>query len=323
MHRFISIICAIALISLVFAANAQEERRLIPVKYKACGPGGSVNPVDNLFDGMEDDKHKWCCFHAGYANEQSHWVIMDLGANYSISRIVVVHEGNDANLRHLLTEDFRFFGSKQSMDGPWNTICEINDNLKKKNEIRLSNPEYRYIGLEVTDAQVGIAPNQSQDDWAVRITELYIYTNAPMESQNNAQLVSTDSPFVNKQTFPAPNKAPSESSSSGASKPVAPKPPAPVKANPDNKNKTIYYFYNPYVDKCKKMEDIFTSSRVIKALEPFNKQAVNTSDKDPRFKKFGVFVVPTVIITDQEDNVLKKSSRVMPEDEFIEFLNKP
>ncbi|HRU54554.1 MAG TPA: hypothetical protein P5245_08590 [Candidatus Sumerlaeia bacterium] len=101
------------------------ENRIIPVGYKACGPAGAECRFECLWDGQEHIAKKWCCSHAGYNTPQVHWGIMDLGNIYPITRIVVVHEGNLTDSKHLITEDYKLFGSAASMEGPWTLIKEL------------------------------------------------------------------------------------------------------------------------------------------------------------------------------------------------------
>jgi F5/8 type C domain-containing protein len=301
----------IILILLFAVCLFAEEQRIIPVSYKSCGPDrNSVCSADHLWDFKDDTDNKWCCFHAGYHTEQAHWVIMDLGSVYPISRIVVIHNGITGE-RHLFTEDFQFFASAKSMDGPWSLIQTIVDNNLKTNDFPLSNVNARYLGLEVTDPQTGAGPNQKQDDWAVRINEVKIYTSDGNTAVPEAPVASpskTNNPFIVTGSNPSsPVYNPANPAPSTYSQPWA-----------TTEKKQILYFYNEKVTGCQQMMNIFAMPDVKKSFEPYDTKQINSGS--PLFSKYNVFKVPTLIITDSRGNVIKRTSGTWSKQELLAFL---
>jgi len=305
----------ILLLGSVCFAQQGKVRRLIPIAYKSCDPKGNLDfPAKNLWDGKSDASHKWCCFHAGYKVPQTHWVIMDLGNSYPISRIVIHHEGDIKKQPHLLTEDFRFFGSNTSMEGPWFEISAIKDNQKQINTITLPNIRVRYLGLEVTDPQLGKGANKTQDDWAVRITELYIYTPEKGISSNPFPVNQVRSPFdINTPLLPS--HIPTSKNST-----------LKIIFDQVNNNKTyktgkkLYYFNNPNIVKCKNLEKFFATTQVKQALLPYHVKAVDYDSEKSLFTQYSVFIVPTLIITDARGKLVKRTSTEMNQKELINFL---
>jgi len=299
-----------------------QEQRLIPISYKSCDSRENKDySVKNLWDNNTDAKHKWYCFHAGYTTPQTHWVVMDLGAIYPINRIVVLNEGNEQSQLNLLTEDFKLFGSDISMTGPWFIIKDIVDNMQKVNTFELPGIKLRYLGLEVTDPQVGAGPNKTQDDWAVRISELYIYTEPPLNTLPADISTSPPSPFDISSVIPTatspPVQTPLETGSSFPDNVIA-------LINKETSNKTgkkLLYFYNPNVVKCKNMEAYFTIPKVIEALKPYYFEPVRSSSNEPRLTQYSIYIVPTLIITDSQGTILKRTSNaISTEEEMIKFL---
>ena len=334
------------------------ETRLIPVAYKACGPDKSSPwSAEHLWDGIEDMDHKWCCFHAGYVVPQTHWIIMDLGNVFPISRIVVVHDGNEEELTHILTEDMKFFGGNTSTKGPWKLIREINDNNRQRNEVILNNVSVRYLGMEISDPQYGEGPNKKQDDWAVRIQELYIFTPQTKPAPSSPFPISKTSPFnVPPKTSPKPNpfQAPNVGGHQYASRsrvnPLTPRPSSPsnsqvgppglgssapsrnpftlprtnpVKSSPVSAPKqknTVYFFYKPLVTRCEKLEQLFLSPGVQQALQGYKFEKISVAGKEAHWTRQGVFMVPTLVKMDPQGNILKKSSSIFSEQDLLEFL---
>jgi len=317
-----------------------EEKRIIPVDYKSCGPGrNSTTSATHLWDNMEDQDHKWCCFHAGYVVPQTHWVIMDLGAVYPISRIVVVHEGDESVNRHVLTEDYKLFGSATSMQGPWALIQDIFDNTQKKNEILLPNTKVRYLGIEVTDPQLGVGANKKQDDWAVRITEIYIYTQLMSSPLAKPGSSLDNSPFKlsPRKSVQATHVTPIRA---GAS--IQPGPSSPAAFAPNNpfqlpgtsssrmspasspstagQSKKLLCFTNPGVPNCAKLNQVLASPRVKTALQSYQLQMIQPGANNNLFSQYSVFMVPTLIITDSQGNVIKRSSSIRLEQDLLAFL---
>ncbi|MBN1903140.1 discoidin domain-containing protein [Candidatus Sumerlaeota bacterium] len=289
---------------------------MIPVSYKSCDSRGNLDySAKNLWDNKNDPRHKWCCFHAGYQTPQAHWVIMDLGRIYPISRIVIHHEGNTTDQIYLLTEDFRILGSVGSMEGPWFLVSDIKDNAQPVTTIKVSDTRMRYIGLEVTDSQYGEGPNNKQDDWAVRICEMYIYARETPSA--NATPVVPFNTTTPKPVFPANPGNPGNN-------PSLPKTPnvfSPLN-NPElfQTGKKLYYFYNPNVVKCQDLEKMLASEAVQKSLLPYKMERVLSKTEEPRLRQFAVFIVPTLIITDANDKILKRTSTIPNEEEMINFL---
>jgi hypothetical protein len=303
-------------IGLYFPASGQEQR-LKPVRYKSCDSKENLDySAKKLWDDLADIKHEWRCFHAGYQTQQYHWVIMDLGSPFAISRIVIHHEGNTLESKHLLTEDFKVLGSMHSMDGPWFLVTEIKDNAEQINTIQVPDIKMRYIGLEVSDPQCGEGPNKKQDDWAVRIFELYIYTREQPPAYVN--LLSSVTPT------PTPESTQNSNPPSSGNNPIVQNTPnvsSPI-SNPElfKTGKKLYYFFNPNVVKCQNMEKMFNSLAIKEALLPYKMEAVLIKKDDPLLTQFSVFMVPTLIITDENNKVLKRTANIMTEEDLINFL---
>ncbi len=257
---------------IIFSATANAtESRLIPVAYKSCDQPGNIQySATHLWDGVADTNHKWCCFHAGYRQPQIHWVAMDFGAVYPVTRIVVIHDGTKPDRTHLNTEDFNFVGSTKSIEGPWFSIKEIKDNTKAMTEFTLAGVNLRYLKLEVTDPQVSAAPNSPRDDWAVRIRELYVFTSDTKGASDS-------------KLKPIAGYAPTPyATTSVGSSPVQVTPVSTLPAS--HKGQILYYFYEPTVANCKKQERIFSQPQVRDALGRYKTEAILTSSQDPRIE---------------------------------------
>jgi len=297
-----------------------QEKRVFPISFKSCDPKENKDySAKNLWDNNTDSKHKWYCFHAGYTTPQSHWVIMDLGEVYPIVRIVVQHEGDVTTQFYMLTENYKVFGSDISMNGPWFLIREVKANRQKINDIELPGIKIRYLGLEVTDPQVGSGPDRKHDDWAVRILELYIYTDPRLNPTPTPVSSSVPSPFeLSSITTPTPN----------------PLQPAqdPAVSFPDNviallnkqssakSGKKLLYFYNSNVVKCKNLETYLSSPKVMDELKTYYFEPVSAITNDPRLTQYSIYIVPSLIIIDSQGIILKRTSAVTTEEELIKFL---
>lgn len=299
----------------LFFSASGEELRLKPVNFKSCDSKDNLDyPAKNLWDGISDDRHKWCCFHAGYKTPQSHWVIMDMGTPFLISRIVIHHEGNNKQNRHILTEDFKILGSLESMEGPWFPVAVINDNTEQINTFQIPGIKMRYIGLDITDPQCGNAVNKEQDDWAVRIFEFSVFTKEKPPPFSNLYSIFT----------PTPEASPTSNIPSSGDNPNAPQIPnvfSPIN-NPElfKTGKKLYYFHNSNVIKCQNLEKMFNSTSVKEALLPYKMEWIPSKTDEPLLTKFAVFMVPTLIITDNNDKILKRTSNIITEEELIKFL---
>ena len=309
---WIAILCMIPLF-----AYPGAEQRLLPILYKSCDSRDNKDyPVRNLWDNNTDQMHKWCCFHAGYTTPQVHWIIMDLGAIYPVTKIVIEHEGNEKEQLHLLTEDFTLFGSIDSMSGPWTVLKDIKDNKEKINTLAFPGIKIRYLGLEVTDSQVGSGPNQKQDDWAVRISEFSIYTQGSQIDPFPPVPDSPPSPFDLSPTPPAPVPT---ATGTGVQFPENVKALVQQKTT-EKPERRLYYFYHPNVEKCQSLERFFMTPRVIELLKRYSFEPVNTLSNESLIRQYAVFMVPTFILTDRNGKVLKKSSVLGTEEELIKFL---
>lgn len=292
-----------------------EELRLKPVSYKSCDPKENLDySAKNLWDNIADMKHKWCCFHAGYKTPQTHWVIMDIGIPIAISKIIVHHEGNNTERRNLLTEDYKIFGSLKSINGPWFPIREITDNAEQINTIQIPDIKMRYVGLEVTDPQSGEGFNKNNDDWAVRIFEIYIYTKETPPPFSNLYSLFTPTPGApTSANLPSSGDNPPIPDTSNVFSPAS---------NPElfKTGKTLYYFFNPNVVKCQNLGKMFTSPEVKESLLPYKMESVRSKTDEPLLTQFAVFVVPTLIITDENNKILKRTSNILTEEELLRFL---
>lgn len=319
MKRFnwICVSCSLALLA-ISGMGIGAENRIIPVSYKACGPTGSECRFDFLWDGQENLAKKWCCSHAGYTTPQVHWGIMDFGNLYSITRIVVVHEGNETDSKHTITEDYKLFGSTVSMNGPWTPIKEFRDNALPRNEIMLPGTKFRYIGIEVTDPQWGGGANGKQDDWAVRILELYVYSSdvqiAPTTPLSPIRPAATHSPFVKvADVTPVPTITPILPAAPTATKAATPTPtPKPTKK--------LLYFFNPNLAFCKNIAEILKKPAVMKALSNYDIEYIQSGENDPRYTQHKVYLVPTFLILDERGKELNRNSSITTEADLLDFL---
>lgn len=280
-------ICMILLLTASMQTILASEERLIPVSYEVCGEASKTDSsASMLWDNLLDQNHKWCCFHAGYYTEQSHWIAMDFGKTCPITKIEIIHDGESIGERHLRTEDFAFYGSNSSIKRDWQLIQDVKDNTEFKNTFTFSNPaSYRYIKLEITDPQLSSGANMKQDDWAVRIRELYIYTGDGAEAQ----------------TATVQN-------------------PVPTTALSSNPLYTIYYFYNPYVDKCKIVQSYFMSMELKPLLDQFKVININANSNMSQAQQYRIFKVPTIIIFDSMGKEMKRTSNIDNEESFKKFL---
>lgn len=312
--------CFLSLMVFLTAAGAglTAEDRVIPVGYKACGPAGAECRFECLWDGQEHIAKKWCCSHAGYTTQQVHWGIMDLGNLYPITRIVVVHEGNDTDSKHTITEDYKLFGSTVSMNGPWTPIKEFTDNALPRNEVMINGTKFRFIGIEVTDTQWGAGANGKQDDWAVRILELYIYSSDVQIAQTSPlspiRPSSTVSPFVKvADATPVPTITPILPAAPTATKATTPTPtPKPAKK--------LLYFFNPNLSFCKNIAEILKKPDVIKAAANFQMEYIQSGENDPRYTQHKVYLVPTFIILDEQGKEVNRNSSITTEADLLDFL---
>jgi hypothetical protein len=318
--RKISVLLFLLLILAPLSSYGQEKR-LIPISFKSCDPKENKDySAKNLWDNNTDPKHKWHCFHAGYTTSQIHWVIMDLGDVYPITRIVVQHEGDETGQFYLLTEDYKLFGSDISINGPWFMVREVKENRQKINDIELPGIKVRYLGLEVTDPQLGSGPNQKQDDWAVRISELYIYTEPVQNPTYVAVPSSLPSPFDLPPPLPTPTPNPLQPAQDST-------PPFPDnviesinKQASAKSGKKLLYFYNSTVVKCKNLETYLSSPKVMAVLKTYYFEPVRTGANDPRLTQYSIYIVPSLIILDSKGIILKRTSAVTTEEELIKFL---
>ena len=62
------------------------------------------------------------------------------------------------------------------------------------------------------------------------------------------------------------------------------------------------------------------SDAVKEALLPYAMERVLGKSDDPLLSKFAIFIVPTLIITDENDKTLKRTSNILNEEELIKFL---
>jgi len=294
-----------------------NERRIVPVDWRSCGPAQDEKSTARLlWDKKADTGHKWCCFHAGYREPQIHWVIMDLGAEYGISRIRIVHDGSQQKQRHLLTEDYTILGSKYSMDGPWTPMKVVKDNTKQVNDFRFEGMRFRYVGLEVTDPQLGPQPNGVQDDWAVRIQELSIFTSDP-ESAVRAR------PFPDPFRVSSGGKV-SRSVYQNTSRTITPERQQSIRYPVRNRTvfprKKLYYFYNPDFECCCEMHKVILLEPVQQAMGKYRFENILSTARDPHIRQFNIIAIPTMIIADEADHVLKCRTGYMNQEEMLEFL---
>lgn len=316
-NSFILVNGLLALLTIAGIVSGAENR-IIPVGYKACGPAGAECRFECLWDGQEHIAKKWCCSHAGYNTPQVHWGIMDLGNIYPITRIVVVHEGNLTDSKHLITEDYKLFGSAASMEGPWTLIKEFIDNTLPRNEILVPGVQFRYVGIEVSDPQVGAGVNGKQDDWVVRILELYIYSSAAQIAQTTPispiRPVSTYSPFVKvADVTPVPTITPILSAAP-ATTTAATATPTPKPA------KKLLYFFNPSLSFCKNIAEILEKPAVTKALSNFQMEYIQSGVNDPRYTQHRVYLVPTFLILDEQGKEINRNSSITTEADLLDFL---
>ena len=159
------------------AARARwVERRMVPVAFASCATTETAGSPKALWDGHKTIDGKWTCFHAGLRTPQTHWVAVDLGRPYPITRIVLYHEGfAAANSAHLNTEDFSLFYGQESLDGPWDPIATIENNTASFTQVPAGNTVARFVRLEVTDPMAGSVPDSPNDDWALRLLEMEIF----------------------------------------------------------------------------------------------------------------------------------------------------
>jgi hypothetical protein len=173
--------------------------------------------------------------------------------------------------------------------------------------------------LEVTDPQVGSGPDRKHDDWAVRISELYIYTEPPLNPTPTPVSSSLLSPFdLSSITTPTPDslQPAQDQTSSFPDNVIA----LLNKQSSTKSGKKLLYFYNSNVVKCKNLETYLSSPKVIDVLKTYYLEPVRTIANDPRLTQYSIYIVPTLIIIDSQGVVLKRTSAVSAEEELIKFL---
>ena len=323
-----SVIVILVIVLMLFSLYAfSQEQRIIPVSFRSCEPaaGPDFGP-QKLWDGREDTINKWCCFHKGYQVPQKHWVIMDLGQKCNISGIKVVHDGDTGDERHMLTEDYSLFYSSGDGNGPWKMLKVIKDNQLPVNILEFDKVKTQYVGLEVTDTQLSSGPDKPNEDWALRIQELYIFGEQLEYSPGNS-----DAPTP--RTVQRAPGGPFSAASREITTPKEPfshavgmtRPDAPfnsVKANQSEKKNTLLYFHKPSNDRCREAQKAFDNPDVRKILEDFKTESILITSGDPRISEIGIFRVPAVVIVDPAGNVKKRSYKIMSAREMAQFLSK-
>jgi hypothetical protein len=103
---------------------------------------------------------KWCSL------EDSKWLQVDLGANFSVNRIVIRHAGAGGESQDWNTRAFKIH---VSTDGKkFTTVVNVTDNDKDVSTHAIDPVTARYVQLEV------ITPSQDGDP-AARIYEVEVY----------------------------------------------------------------------------------------------------------------------------------------------------
>ncbi len=124
------------------------------------------------------DKYKVSASKSWHAKGPGpHWLVVDLGAAYTVGRFVVHHDGADAaggNPQHN-TSDFQIQRGS-TLGGPWKDLARVKGNTDSVTTHTIAPVKMRYVRLYITGAG-------QTDDPTARICEFEVYATARVTIQ--------------------------------------------------------------------------------------------------------------------------------------------